>query len=84
MDDNQKKFIPQLAIDTEFFIVHFLSILVRCKTKAQSEQCSPTAHLAIKWLMANYCMRWRGVFIGLSQDGGRAGFSLKKTLHLSL
>ncbi len=31
MDDDQKKFILQLAIDTKFFIAH-LSILVRCKT----------------------------------------------------
>ncbi len=30
---------------------------------------SQTAHLAIKCLMANYCIRWRGVFKGLSQDG---------------
>jgi hypothetical protein len=37
MDDDQKKFIPQLAI---FFIAH-LSILVRCKTKgAVGEVCA--------------------------------------------
>jgi hypothetical protein len=32
MDDNQKEFIPPLAIDTEFFEAH-LSTLVLCKTK---------------------------------------------------
>jgi hypothetical protein len=31
-DDNPKKLIPQLAIDTKFFIVH-LPIFVRCETK---------------------------------------------------
>jgi hypothetical protein len=32
MDDDQKKLIPQLAVETEFFMAH-LSILVRCKIK---------------------------------------------------
>jgi hypothetical protein len=32
MNDDQKKFIPQLVVDTEFFSAH-LPILVRCKTK---------------------------------------------------
>jgi hypothetical protein len=31
-DKNQKKFIPKLAIDSEFFIAH-LPILVQCKTE---------------------------------------------------
>ncbi len=34
-----------------------------------------TAHLAIKCLIANYCIRWRGIFKGLSHDGGQADFS---------
>jgi hypothetical protein len=33
MDDDQKKFIPKLAIDTEFFFIAHLPNLVRCKTK---------------------------------------------------
>jgi hypothetical protein len=32
MNDNEKQFIPALAIENEFFVVH-LSILVQCKTK---------------------------------------------------
>jgi hypothetical protein len=32
-----------------------------------------TVHLA-KCLMANYCMRWSGIFKGLSHNGGRADF----------
>ncbi len=32
IEDNQKKFIPPLAIDNEFFAAYF-SILVRYKTK---------------------------------------------------
>jgi hypothetical protein len=42
MDDNKKKFIPQLAIDTEFF--HFSRVcqsLYDVKPKAQSERCAP-------------------------------------------
>ncbi len=35
-----------------------------------------TAHLAIECLIANYCMRWRGIFKGLSRDAGREDFSL--------
>ncbi len=42
-----------------------------------------TAHLAIESLMANYCMRWRGIFKGLSQDGGRADFSKKNLCDTS-
>ncbi len=33
------------------------------------------AQLAIRNLIANSCMRWRGIFKGLSQDGGLADFS---------
>jgi hypothetical protein len=33
MDDKQKKFIPQLAIDTEFFITNLPILAVRSKTK---------------------------------------------------
>ncbi len=45
-----------------------------------------TAHLDIKCIMANYCMRWRGIFEGLSQDGGQAYFSYPPPppTHLSL
>jgi hypothetical protein len=42
-----------------------------------------TAYLAIKFLMGNYCIRWRGIFKGLSRSGGWAEFS-KKPPRLSL
>jgi hypothetical protein len=32
----------------------------------------------ISYLIANYCMRWHGIFKGLSRDGEHADFSLKK------
>jgi hypothetical protein len=32
-DGNQKQFIPQLAIDTEFFHLTFANTCVGCKTK---------------------------------------------------
>jgi hypothetical protein len=68
---------PLIAI----FLIMQLSILVRYKTKrAVGAMC---ACLHIKCLMANYCMRWRGIFTGLSLDGGQADFS-KKPPHLSL
>jgi hypothetical protein len=65
-----------------FFIGH-LSILVRCKPKAQSEPGARlTAHLAIRCLIANYCMRWHEIFKGLSRDEGLA--DLKKNYQASL
>ncbi len=57
-----------------FFLAYF-SILVRCKTKGAVVAVRRTAHLAIKCLMANYCIRWRGIFKGFSHDGGWADFS---------
>jgi hypothetical protein len=68
------------------FFITYLPILVRCKTKgAVGVVCVLrfTAHLT-KCQIANYWMRWRGIFKGLSQDGGRADFSIKKTPRLSL
>jgi hypothetical protein len=62
MDDNQKKFIPQLAIDTEFFHCTFVN------------PCMMYNHLPIEYIMGNYCTRWRPCFKGLSLDGGRADF----------
>jgi hypothetical protein len=40
IDVNQKKFIPPLAIDNEFFVAYFQS-LYDVKPKAQSERCAP-------------------------------------------
>jgi hypothetical protein len=84
MDDNQKKFIPPLTIGTKFFH-RYTPILYDVIPKAQSELClcAPYCDLAIECLMANYCIRWHGIFKGLSQDEGRADFS-KKTQSVSL
>jgi hypothetical protein len=41
-----------------------------------------TAQLAIRCLIANYCMRWHCNFKGLSQDGGQSDSS--KNLRASL
>ncbi len=65
IDDNQKRFIPHLAIDNDFFHSEFV------KPKAQSERC---AHLPIECIIGNYCTRWRHCFKGLSLDGGHADF----------
>jgi hypothetical protein len=74
MDDDQKKFILQLAFDTECFHCAFVDSCMM-KNQAQSERCVPYC--------ANYCMRWHKIFKGLSKDGGRADFS-KKPPRLSL
>jgi hypothetical protein len=48
MDDSQKKFIPQLAIDTEFFHSSFVQCsLYNVKPKAQSERCAPYCAFAL-------------------------------------
>ncbi len=43
-----------------------------------------TAHLAIKCLMANYSIRCREIFKGLSHDGGQADFSKETAAPLPL
>jgi hypothetical protein len=40
MDDDQKKFFPQLAIDTEYFSAYCQS-LYDVKPNAQLERCAP-------------------------------------------
>ncbi len=77
MDDNQKKFIPQLAIDTEYFHSAFVNPCMMKNQRRSQSGVRLTAHFPVKCLIANYCMRWRGIFKGLSQDGGRADFSKK-------
>ncbi len=77
IDDNQKRFIPHLDIDNDFFHKAFVN---PCMMRSQSG-VQLTAHLPIKCLMANYCTRWRHSFKGLSLDGGRADFSKKLPRH---
>ncbi len=81
IDDNQKRFIPALAIDNDFFRSAFVNPCT--KPKVQSERCGVplTAHLPIECLMGNYCMRWLHCFTGLSLDGGQADFSKKPPQH---
>jgi hypothetical protein len=61
---------PQIL---NFFIAYF-PILVRVKPKAH------TTHWAIKCLMANYCIRWRGISKGLSEAWGRATYGMSLIL----
>jgi hypothetical protein len=72
-EDSQKKFIPQLAIDAEFFR-RICQSLYDVKPKAQSEWCVAYCQL----------LRWRCNFKRLSQDGGRADFSKQISAPLSL
>jgi hypothetical protein len=53
MDDNQKKIILQLAIDTKFFHSAFVKNHRRSRRGVRF-----TAHLDIESLMANYCTVW--------------------------
>jgi hypothetical protein len=41
IDDNQKMFIPPLAIENDFFHGRFCKSLYDVKPKAQSERCAP-------------------------------------------
>jgi hypothetical protein len=80
MDDNQKKFIPQLAIDTKFVHSTFVNPCTISNQRRSQSSVRLAVHLAIESLLANYFIRWRGIFKGLSQDGGRADFSNKQDL----
>jgi hypothetical protein len=40
--------------------------------------------LAIRFQISNSCMSWRGIFQGLSQDGGRPDFSKSFVLLSSI
>jgi hypothetical protein len=80
----KKSLFRNWSLIQNFFTAH-LSILVRCKTKGRSRSgVRFTAHLAVERIMANYGMRWRGIFKGLSQDGGLADFSKKTSATLPL
>ncbi len=58
-----------------FFAVYF-SILVRCKTKgAGGVVCALLRICPFKCLIADYCIKWHGIYKGLSHDGGWEDFS---------
>jgi hypothetical protein len=63
-----------LAIYTEFFHSAFVNPYTMQNQKCSRSGVRLSAHLAIESLIANYCMSWRGIFKGLSQDGGLADF----------
>ena len=74
IDDNKKKFILHLAIDTEFFHSAFVNSCTLLNQRHSWSGVRLTAQLTIRWLIANKCVRWRRSFKGLSQDGGQAVF----------
>ncbi len=80
-DDDQIKFTPQLALDSECFAAH-LPTLVRCKRKAHSERCAPYCAIgdSVPDCQLLYEMALYGNFKGLSQDGGQADFSPRLSL----
>ncbi len=68
-EKDQKKVIPPLAIDSDFFhlaIADPCTILYDVKLNAQSELFA----LLRKCLIAIYCTRWHSNFVEASQDGG--------------
>ncbi len=78
IDDNQKRFIPQLAIETELFHSAFVNpCMIENQRRSQSGVRLAAAHLHIECIMGNLCTRWRHCFKGLSLDGGQADFSKK-------
>ena len=66
MDENQKKFIPQLAIDIQFFHSAFVKPYTIENQRHSQSGVRLTAHLVIECLMTNYCIRWRGIFRALT------------------
>jgi hypothetical protein len=71
-DDDKKSSFRHWQLILIVFIAP-LPILVRCKTKgAAGAVCA----IAIRFLIANFCIRWRGIFKGLSQAEEGADFSL--------
>jgi hypothetical protein len=80
MDDNKKKFIPQLAIDTEFLHSAFVNPCMMLNERRSQSGVRLTAHLTIECLMANYCTRWCQRFKG-SQSMGDGQIFLKKPLR---
>ncbi len=80
IDDNQKMFIPHLAIKYDFFHSAFVNPCMIQNQRRSQSGVRLTANLPIQCIMGNYCTRWRHCFKGLSLDGGRADFSKKPPL----
>jgi hypothetical protein len=53
----KKKFIPLLAIDTEFFHSTFAKLCTMLNQRCSQSGVCLTAYLVIKCLMTNYCIR---------------------------
>ncbi len=70
MDDTSKMFILQLDIDTKIFHSVFVNPCTMQNQRRSRSGVRLTAHFAIESLMANYCMRWGGLFKGLSINWG--------------
>ncbi len=67
MDDKQKSFFLQLAFDTKFCHTVFVNVICTMQNQRDIQRgVRLAAHLAIESLMANYCIRWRIIFKGLS------------------
>jgi hypothetical protein len=64
MDNDKKKFIRQLAIDTKFFCAFVNNFTMYNQRRSQSG-VRLTLNLRIECLIANYYMRWRRNFKGL-------------------
>ena len=66
MDDDQNKFILQLAIDTKFFHRAFFNPCTMLNQRRRRSDVRFTALLAVECLMANY---WRGYLKGSHRMG---------------
>ncbi len=77
IDDNKKRFIPHLAIETELFHSAFVNPCMMLNQRHSQSGVCLTEHLAIECIMGNYCPRWHPCIKGLSLNGGRVDFSKK-------
>jgi hypothetical protein len=72
----RRLFIAPLDTASKFLFITVRHCLQQYEEKemSQLDLCAP---LTIAFLIANNCTSWRRIFKGLSQDVGRADFSIK-------
>ena len=83
IDDNQKRFVPHLAIETELFHSAFVNPCMMKNQRRSQSGVHPITHLAIECIMGNYCTRWRPLALKGSHEMGD-GWNFLKSRRASL
>ncbi len=79
IDDNQKRFILHLGIETKLFHSAFVNLCMMLNQRRSQSAVRLTAHLPIECWMGNYCTRW-GMGDGRTFLKTRRDVSFKKGL----